>query len=361
MTDSGGPGADATGGADRFAAPVFWTGAAALLLLAHSLAISFPNDDAFISFRYATNWVHGHGLVFNPGERVEGYTNFLWTIVIGLLARLGAEPLLAARVLGFVASVGTLVLATRLSGAMAPRWRRVRLAPLLLAASSPFAYWTLAGLETPLFTFLLLLAIERELTWYRKGTGGSGGASFAVAVPLALLALTRPEGAPIFALFVVARLAARLRAGRFLARDDVVLLVGFLAIYLPYFAWRLAYYGYFFPNTFYVRRGEGLAQSVGLWRSGLRYAAGFFREGGGALLLAPLAIFGASGGRAGRGDRARARALAALVAAWTVYVVWVGGDAKILYRFFVPILPVVFLLVEAALSAVLGEDRKSVV
>lgn len=34
-------------------------------------------EDAFISFRYARNLVDGHGLVFNPGERVEGYTNFL--------------------------------------------------------------------------------------------------------------------------------------------------------------------------------------------------------------------------------------------------------------------------------------------
>ena len=39
-------------------------------------------DDAFISFRYARNLLDGHGLVWNPGERVEGYTNFLWTILL---------------------------------------------------------------------------------------------------------------------------------------------------------------------------------------------------------------------------------------------------------------------------------------
>jgi arabinofuranosyltransferase len=33
-------------------------------------------DDSFISFRYAQNLAWGHGLVFNPGEQVEGYTNF---------------------------------------------------------------------------------------------------------------------------------------------------------------------------------------------------------------------------------------------------------------------------------------------
>ena len=38
------------------------------------------NDDAFISFRYARNLLEGQGLAFNPGERVEGYTNFLWVL-----------------------------------------------------------------------------------------------------------------------------------------------------------------------------------------------------------------------------------------------------------------------------------------
>ena len=37
-------------------------------------------DDAFISFRCADHLVRGLGLVFNPGERVEGYTNFLWAV-----------------------------------------------------------------------------------------------------------------------------------------------------------------------------------------------------------------------------------------------------------------------------------------
>ena len=40
----------------------------------------FLCDDAFISFRYARNLLEGHGLVFNPGEYVEGYSNFLWTL-----------------------------------------------------------------------------------------------------------------------------------------------------------------------------------------------------------------------------------------------------------------------------------------
>ena len=35
-----------------------------------------------ISMRYGRNLAEGYGLVWNPGERVEGYTNFLWTVIM---------------------------------------------------------------------------------------------------------------------------------------------------------------------------------------------------------------------------------------------------------------------------------------
>src|SRR5687768_17195064 len=44
----------------------------------------FTVDDSYISFRYARNWARGLGLVYNEGERIEGYTNFLWTIILGV-------------------------------------------------------------------------------------------------------------------------------------------------------------------------------------------------------------------------------------------------------------------------------------
>src|SRR4028118_1360069 len=41
-------------------------------------------DDAMISMRYAWNLSHGSGLVWNPGEYVEGYTNPLMTLLMSL-------------------------------------------------------------------------------------------------------------------------------------------------------------------------------------------------------------------------------------------------------------------------------------
>src|SRR3989442_2788870 len=62
------------------------------------------DDDAYISCRYAHNLATGRGLVFNAGERVEGYTNFLWTVTLAALSRLGVEPPTAARALGVLFS-----------------------------------------------------------------------------------------------------------------------------------------------------------------------------------------------------------------------------------------------------------------
>jgi arabinofuranosyltransferase len=44
--------------------------------------LRFVQDDAYISWRYADNFARGWGLVWNHGERVEGYTNFLWTLIL---------------------------------------------------------------------------------------------------------------------------------------------------------------------------------------------------------------------------------------------------------------------------------------
>ena len=75
-------------------------GLASALLCFHSLQFNFVTDDAFISFVYAKNLVEHGALVFNLGERVEGYTNFLWTLLValGLVLKIPAE--LSSRVLG---------------------------------------------------------------------------------------------------------------------------------------------------------------------------------------------------------------------------------------------------------------------
>ncbi|MFN0149462.1 MAG: hypothetical protein ACKVU1_01970 [bacterium] len=342
-----------------------WLVVAIAALLPHGLAISFLNDDAFISFRYAKNWVAGHGLVFNPGERVEGYTNFLWTMLLGVFWRFGGDPLVVSRVLGFLASAGTLIVTARLAARLA----RARgdapgstlfagIAPLLLAAWTPFAYWTFAGLEGPLFTFLLALVIDREVALVAGAGAGAGSAppasasrrgSIVTGVLLALLALTRPEGVMFFAIVFGARVLTNRPAGLVRAAlAQAPLAAAFAAVYAPYFLWRFLYYGFLLPNTYYLRQGTTAAENLSLYGNGAAYLFSFLREGGGVILLAPLLLFV-------RRPLGRAvRLLGAVTGIVLVYLVGVGGDAKILFRFLVPILPLVCVLAEETLAVIAG-------
>jgi len=59
-------------------------GIAAVTLVVHSLAYNFVTDDAFISFVFSRNFAEHGQLAFNLGHPVEGYTNFLWTVILGI-------------------------------------------------------------------------------------------------------------------------------------------------------------------------------------------------------------------------------------------------------------------------------------
>lgn len=121
-----------------------------LVLLAWLSSVAwFLTDDAFISFRYTRNLLEGHGLVFNPGERVEGYTNFLWILELAAIWGLfGIRPEHAAPWLSVAYTVATIA---------AILWWVARLPALqsrplvawmtlgLLCSNAIFAVWTSSG------------------------------------------------------------------------------------------------------------------------------------------------------------------------------------------------------------------------
>src|SRR5262245_36467174 len=74
----------------------------------------FVIDDAFISLRYARNLATGHGLVYNAGERVEGYTNFLWTLFLALPHLLRIDPIAVGKIANLILALATAWLVYRL-------------------------------------------------------------------------------------------------------------------------------------------------------------------------------------------------------------------------------------------------------
>ena len=119
-------------------------------------------DDPFISFRYADNLAAGNGLVFNIAERVEGFSNPLWTLGFSLFSLIGLNKhyfdlLIIAKIIGAISAVFAIFLTYNLSQALDPG-RRISpaghlIAPLLVGICPYYALWAQGGLET---TFLSL-------------------------------------------------------------------------------------------------------------------------------------------------------------------------------------------------------------
>ena len=81
------------------------------------------DDDLMISMRYARNLASGNGPVWNPGERVEGYTNPLWMAVMAVVHLLpigDAKTSLVVRLLNLGLVGWVLLLAERLLRRLLP-------------------------------------------------------------------------------------------------------------------------------------------------------------------------------------------------------------------------------------------------
>jgi arabinofuranosyltransferase len=314
----------------------------AILLALHARVFWFVNDDAYISFVYARNFAEHNQLVFNLGERVEGYTNFLWTLLLGLLMKLGAAPEVWAPLLGLGFGVGTLIVTALLMARLRGRYSAWDWLPAaFLTASSGFACWCTGGLETMLFTFTAMLAIER--LWassYR-----------ASAVAFAACAMTRPEGLLILGLVVVHRLASNLVAERrvLLRRGEWYFALAFLGLYVPYFVWRLWYYGDLLPNTAYVKAGgtPSAKYLADLHAQGLYYVWQWAWQSK-AVLAAPLAVLATL-----RWPRFASLGWLILVV-YLAYTWRVGGDFMGLHRFVMPLFPLTAVLAALGLMAVHG-------
>ncbi len=281
----------------------------------------FLTDDAFISFRYARNLLEGHGLVFNPGERVEGYSNFLWVLELAALwGAFGLRPEHAAPWLSTVFTAATLAAMLWWVArwpALPHRWLVAWMAMGLVCGSATFAVWTSGGgLETRQFTFLVVLAVVC-LGLHRDRRPGLLAASLC----LALAALTRPEG-PLVAACCFGWFAFQRRAdtGRWRPdwRDLASLGAPFAAVVVAHYLFRYGYYGEWLPNTYH-------AKHVRPWyEAGFRYLWAAALETG-LYLLAPLALAGLWARWRTARDGTCALALAC-VAVHAAYVARIGGD-----------------------------------
>jgi hypothetical protein len=306
------------------------------LLLAGVYFYHYLPDDTFITLRYAKNFLEGKGFVFNEGERVEGYTNFLWLLIITLAGKLRFPLILSARTLSCVFSVGTLILsAVAANDLLAPDRRKgwkaaliTAIPPMTLASSALFCTWCLAGNEIPLFGFILLAG------YILLGREKHPAIVFSL---FAVLGLVRPEGLLFYALAGCALLAQRGRSKAAVVLQGALILT---AVYAPYLIWKWHYFGSILPNTFYAKTGPpGLIAA-----NGARYLGGFSVRYG-YFLIPGILLYG----RRLAGDR-RAILLLLFIAVHWAELVFLGGDWMPNYRLLAPTMPLILVFVSGSLA-----------
>ena len=297
------------------------------IFVAHALSMNFTQDDAFISFRYVKNFIGGHGLVFNPGERVEGFTNFFWIVILSIFAQLGLGPVIASKILGIAAGVITLFLAhqTSLGFFRKEFWLFSLVVPLFLSINSAFAYWSISGLETTFFVMTVLLSVYLFFINERL-----------MVIAAAVGSLIRPEGVLIFGILIIHKL--------FFKKDSIKsclwCTLGFVLILTPFLVFRILYYGDFLPNPFYAKTGFSLEYL----KSGIAYFWIFLKHYGlwGVLYLIPIAFY--------KNLEIKEKLILLVIYVYTLYVVIIGGDVLKAHRFFLPVLPFLYLLFSFVLA-----------
>ena len=309
-----------------------------VLAAGHIWWLSFICDDAFISFRYAKNLIEGNGLVFNVGERVEGYTNFLWLLVSAAILGIGGRPEVWSLWIGAVLAIAAVVLGMR---TLRSAGRDDLVFGLLVATNGGVAAWATGGLETTLFTLLILGAFLSCDAAVRGNVGSLTRTLWLSSGLLILAALTRPEGVLVTA-FIGLFLLVYAARGRVKPIALGAFALHFLIVYGAYFVWRWQYFGEFLPHTFQVK-----ATGLELVPLGLRYlltAVTRFH-----LYLALLPMIAMLCWRRPTEIHKETGLLAGFVLIpYTTYVCLVGGDFMDMSRFFVPILPVLFYIAAQA-------------
>ncbi len=338
--------------------PNLWPPIATLAILAYGLyraiVLRWVCDEPFITYRYIRNFLDGNGLVYNVGERVEGYTHFLWLMLVAAAQAIGFDPVDSSMWLGIASYAGILVLLLAISfreHKKNPNAVWLPLAAALYAFNYDTTIFSSGGLETSLYAFLILGAFY--LWFYSKFS--EQGRLWLTGLVLALIPLTRPDGV-LFTTTAVVMLAVlgirRKLSFRSISKSIGILVLPSIIIGVPYLIWKYLYYGDLLPNTYYDKSAEENYFGQGFFYIWLYFRVYFTSAI--ALIIGSFFLFRKNpDSSALREDTHRGTptwaALAAIVVYLILFVARVGGDF-IFARFIIPVAGFIYFIIERALD-----------
>jgi len=208
-------------------------------------------DDAMIAMRYARNLAEGHGLVWNNGEYIEGYTNFLWTLWMAFI-HLFMVP--ESKVSLIVACSGAIILLVnihiirRIASQFTSHAFVILPSMALVAFSYGLIYWTLRGMEVGIISLGLNYAVLLALRLRNQYTGKR----FALLLfILGLMLLTRTDCLILF-MIIIGWVVLTADANRRI--PTILLFMGTLVVFMGgHTLFRMLYYHDPLPNTFYLK------------------------------------------------------------------------------------------------------------
>lgn len=311
-----------------------------IFFIGYSVVLSwsflFQNvDDAYISFRYGRNMMEGDGLVYNKGEYVEGYTNFLWTVITAPFTKIeSVDVSIFATALGIIFSVINLLLLSFISRQFTESFPKYStylflLPSLLIALDNSMAFWAIGGMEFPIYIFFILGIIYN----YFRLNDSPKHTSYLI-IFLILCTLTRPEGNMIFVITLFHLILFRKRLNEF-KKIFIQLIISYGIFCLLYYGFKYFYYGQVIPNTFYAKGVTDLKMNLVLGTKYLVLCIGtriyIF------IFILFIPFFKAL-------KELKLSFLIAVSLIYICYLIAVGGDWMIANRFFVPILPMLYIL-----------------
>jgi arabinofuranosyltransferase len=297
-------------------------------------------DDAMISLRHAWNFAHGDGLVFNPGERVEGATSFLFTIYmsLGALVLDKSSSALFVQATGLVLVLGVAALAHRMSRSLGATPGLAFVTAAAVLAYYPLSYWSLLGMETGLLTALSLGALLLALRLKADPRG-----NWCLGLLLGLMFATRPDAALPAGVILLFRGSWVLVHHKSLGAVRTWLLEAapFAGVLIALTLFRLVYYGSPVPNSYDLKMGG--------WELGPRLANGWHFVVPFLELTRYLFLFALPSVVIHRdGQRWLLMVFALSVVGSQI---WVGGDAWSYWRLLVPSVVVLTVLAVDGMSA----------
>lgn len=263
------------------------------------------SDDAFISLRTASNFLHGYGLRWNVDERVQSFTHPLWLFVLIAGHAVTHEPFYSSLITSWLVSGAVVALLLFAS----PGTTASKLTALaILIVSRAFMDFSSSGLENPL-THAFIVGFV--VVWMRCKPGALRASALSCLVGLA--ALNRLDTALLLAPALI------LDALRWRGQQR---LVWYAPAAIPVALWEtfsVLYYGFPFPNTAYAKLTQAQVETPVI--NGLNYLCNSLLSD--PITLATIAI--CIGASLTLRDRDRL-CLMGGAAVYLLYVVRIGGD-----------------------------------